>query len=106
MRKRATIIPLMALLTLVLPAPATAQPSNTVVSGQARFQILSPTLVRSEFAGDRSFENQATYNVINRTFPRTSYSSRTENGWLVITTSAVTKNRRAAPRNTQHSGYV
>ncbi|WP_434443675.1 TIM-barrel domain-containing protein [Lentzea sp. E54] len=90
MRKRATVIPLLALLTLVLPAPATAQPTGTVTSGQARFQILSPTLVRSEYAGDRRFENQATYNVVNRTVPRTPYTSRVENGWLVITTSAMT----------------
>ncbi|MGW6928957.1 TIM-barrel domain-containing protein [Lentzea sp. NPDC054927] len=90
MRKRATVVPLLALLSLILPAPATAQPTNTVVSGQARFQILSPTLVRSEFAGDGKFENAATYNVVNRSFPRTAYSSRVENGWLVITTSAMT----------------
>ncbi|WP_329792266.1 TIM-barrel domain-containing protein [Lentzea sp. DG1S-22] len=90
MRKRTTVIPLLALVTLALPAPATAQPTGTVTSGQARFQILSPTLVRSEFAGDRRFEDQATYNVVNRTFPRTPYTSRTENGWLVITTSAMT----------------
>lgn len=90
MRKRTTIVPLLALLGLVLPAPATAQPNGTVTSGQARFQVLSPTLIRSEFAGDRVFENQATYNVVNRTFPRTAYSTRTENGWLVITTSAMT----------------
>ncbi len=91
MRKRATVVPLLALLGLVLPAPATAQPTGTVVSGQARFQILSPTLVRTEYAGDRRFENAATYNVVGRTsFPRTAYRSRVENGWLVITTSAMT----------------
>lgn len=90
MRKRATVVPLLALLSLVLPAPATAQPSGTVVSGQARFQILSPTLVRTEYAGDRRFENASTYNVVNRTFPGTAYRSRVEDGWLVITTSALT----------------
>ncbi|MFS8097243.1 carbohydrate-binding protein [Lentzea alba] len=87
MRKRTALL---ALLTLVLPTPAIAQPTNTVVSGQARFQILSPTLVRTEFAGDHRFENQGTYNVVNRSFPRTAYRSRVENGWLVITTSALT----------------
>ena len=90
MRKRATVVPLLALLGLVLPAPATAQPTSTVVSGQARFQILSPTLVRSEYAGDREFEDAATYNVVNRTSARTPYRTRVENGWLIITTSALT----------------
>ncbi|MFD4675289.1 TIM-barrel domain-containing protein [Lentzea sp. NPDC058450] len=89
MRKRA-LVPLLALLTLGLPAPVTAQPNGTVISGQARFQVLSPTLVRSEFAGDRRFEDQATYNVVNRTFPRTAYTSRVSDGWLTITTSALT----------------
>ncbi|MGW6443306.1 TIM-barrel domain-containing protein [Lentzea sp. NPDC055074] len=90
MRKRTTIVPLLALLSLALPVPATAQPNGTVVSGQARFQILSPTLVRSEFAGNQRFEDQATYNVVNRTFPRTAYTSAVRDGWLTITTSAMT----------------
>ena len=90
MRKRTTIVPLLALLSLALPVPATAQPNGTVVSGQARFQILSPTLIRSEFAGNNAFENQATYNVVNRTIPRTAYTSRVQDGWLTITTSALT----------------
>ncbi|MGI5500284.1 TIM-barrel domain-containing protein [Lentzea sp. CA-135723] len=89
MRKRA-LVPLLALLTLGLPAPVTAQPNGTVISGQARFQVLSPTLIRSEFAGERRFEDQSTYNVVNRTFPRTAYTSRVSDGWLTITTSALT----------------
>ena len=87
---RATVIPLLALLSLVLPVPATAQPTGVVESGQARFQILSPTLMRTEYAADRRFEQAPTYNVVNRTFPRTAYSSRVQDGWLVITTSAMT----------------
>lgn len=91
MRKRTSVVPLLAILGLVLPVPATAQATGTVVSGQARFQILSPTLVRTEYAGDRNFENAATYNVVGRAgFPRAAYRSRVENGWLVITTSAMT----------------
>ncbi|MET9633380.1 TIM-barrel domain-containing protein [Lentzea sp. NPDC006480] len=84
------VITLLALASLILPVPATAQPGDTVVSGQARFQILSPTLMRTEFAADRRFENALSYNVVNRTFPRTAYSQRVQDGWLVITTSAMT----------------
>ncbi|MDT7788883.1 MAG: hypothetical protein QOF58_7302, partial [Pseudonocardiales bacterium] len=84
------VIALLALASLILPVPATAQPGDTVVSGQARFQILSPTLMRTEYAADRRFENALSYNVVNRTFPRTAYSSRVQDGWLVITTSAMT----------------
>jgi len=87
---RKTLIPLLALLSLVLPVPSTAQPTGAVVSGQARFQVLSPTLVRTEYAGDGGFENAPTYNVVNRSLPRTAYRSRVQDGWLVITTSALT----------------
>lgn len=87
---RATVLPLLALLSLVLPVPATAQPTGVVAAGQARFQILSPTLMRTEYSADRSFEHALTYNVVNRTFPRTAYRSRVQDGWLVITTSAMT----------------
>ncbi|MEV6235167.1 TIM-barrel domain-containing protein [Lentzea sp. NPDC051838] len=87
---RAKVMSLLTVLSLVLPVPATAQPTGVVESGQARFQILSPTLMRTEYAADRGFEQALTYNVVNRTFPRTAYSSRVQDGWLVITTSAMT----------------
>lgn len=34
-----------------------------VVSGQARFEVLSPTLIRTEFAADGRFTDAATFNV-------------------------------------------
>ncbi|MBP2478608.1 hypothetical protein JOF53_007480 [Crossiella equi] len=86
---------LFATLALLLPtAPAAAEPAGpggTVVSGQARFQVLSPTLVRTEYAGDRRFVDARTFNAIGRdAFPRTAYRSRVVDDWLVITTSALT----------------
>ena len=63
----------------------------TVSSGDARFEILSPTLIRTEYAGDRKFTDDATFNAIGRDgFTPATYSARTSGGWLTIRTSAMT----------------
>ncbi|MEV6793128.1 TIM-barrel domain-containing protein [Streptomyces sp. NPDC051320] len=63
----------------------------TVSSGDARFEILSPTLIRTEYAGDHEFTDQPTFNAIGRDgFTPASYSSTTSDGWLTIKTSAMT----------------
>jgi VCBS repeat-containing protein len=62
-----------------------------VVSGDARFEVLSPTLIRTEYAGDARFVDAATFNAIGRdNFGTAPFTSSTSNGWLTITTSAVT----------------
>ncbi|MFE9852177.1 TIM-barrel domain-containing protein [Streptomyces sp. NPDC005576] len=62
-----------------------------VISGDARFEILSPTLVRTEYAGDGKFTDEPTFNAIGRDgFTPTAYTARTENGWLTVRTSAMT----------------
>lgn len=63
----------------------------TVTSGDARFQILSPTLIRTEYAGDGHFVDSATFNAIGRSsFTPTPYTSTSEGGVLTIRTSALT----------------
>lgn len=63
----------------------------SVTSGNARFQVLSPTLIRTEYAQDGKFTDSATFNAIGRTaFTPPPYTSTTSNGWLTITTSALT----------------
>lgn len=63
--------------------------SGVVVDGRARFQVITPSLIRLEFAGDGRFENRPTLTV-----PRTgravpSYRTSIEDGWRVIRTEAV-----------------
>ncbi|GLY28661.1 TIM-barrel domain-containing protein [Kineosporia sp. NBRC 101731] len=91
-------------LTAVLLAPVpsaqaaqTAQaaeraPDRSVVtSGSARFQVLSPTLIRTEFAGDAKFVDAGTFNVVGRTkFTSPRFTTRTGNGWLTIDTGEMT----------------
>ncbi|MFE9817031.1 TIM-barrel domain-containing protein [Streptomyces sp. NBC_00236] len=63
----------------------------TVTSGHARFEILSPTLIRTEYAGDGTFTDDPTFNAIGREgFTPTAYTARTKGGWLTLSTSAMT----------------
>jgi hypothetical protein len=62
-----------------------------VTSGDARFEVLSPTLVRTEYAADGKFTDQATFNAIGRDgFTNTPYTTSTSDGWLTIKTSKLT----------------
>ncbi|MFQ1001572.1 TIM-barrel domain-containing protein [Modestobacter sp. SSW1-42] len=73
------------------PGPAKATPPTTVTSGQARFEVLSPTLVRTEFAGDSRFVDAPTFNAIGRdAFPKTPVRTSTKDGWLTLDTGAMT----------------
>ncbi|MYR60246.1 alpha-xylosidase, partial [Streptomyces sp. SID625] len=64
---------------------------SEVVSGDARFEVLSPTLIRTEYAGDAKFVDAATFNAIGRdTFGRTPFTLSTRHGELTIRTSAMT----------------
>ncbi|MTD54495.1 carbohydrate-binding protein [Amycolatopsis sp. RM579] len=80
-----------ALLTAVASVDAAAVPRPQVVTaGQARFEVLSPTLIRTEYAGDSAFVDAGTHNVVGRdSFGRTPYTTTTRDGWLTVQTSAV-----------------
>ena len=71
-----------------IPAAGDTLDPQTVTSGEARFQVLSPTLIRTEFAGDSSFTDAATFNVIGRgDFAPTPFSQESKDGWLTISTA-------------------
>ncbi len=75
----------------VSAAPATGASASAVTSGDARFEVLSPTLIRTEYAGDASFVDAATFNAIGRDgFASTPFTQSTSDGWLTLTTSAMT----------------
>src|SRR3954464_3400667 len=64
---------------------------QSVTSGHARFEVLSPTLIRMEYAGDDKFTDAATFNAIGRdTFTHTDFTSTTDDGWLTIRTGKAT----------------
>ncbi|MEV6607649.1 TIM-barrel domain-containing protein [Kutzneria sp. NPDC051319] len=81
---------LMAVATVQTPATAAVHP-HAVTSGNARFEVLSPTLVRTEYAGDAHFVDAPTFNAIGRdSFTAPPFTSTTADGWLTIQTSALT----------------
>lgn len=85
-------LPLGGLLLALLPVTASARAGDqAVVSGEARFEVLSPTLIRTEYAADGKFFDASTFNVVGRDkFPATPFASSIVDGWLTVTTSAVT----------------
>jgi len=72
-------------------ASSTAQAltTNIVTDGNARFTILSPTLIRLEYAADGALDDGATFNVVNRNFPVPSYTTQVVGGWREIQTSNI-----------------
>lgn len=98
-RRRVTVLALISTLAAMLVTGTGAASANvaanhraaSVTSGNARFQVLSPTLIRTEYAQDGKFTDSATFNAIGRAaFTPPPYTSSTSNGWLTITTSALT----------------
>ncbi|WP_420368730.1 TIM-barrel domain-containing protein [Curtobacterium sp. L1-20] len=74
-----------------LPAAADPAAARTVVSGQARFEVLSPTLIRTEYAGDSHFTDGSTFNVVGRDdFAPTRFTRTERDGWLTLDTGAMT----------------
>ncbi|GAA3287050.1 ricin-type beta-trefoil lectin domain protein [Dactylosporangium vinaceum] len=77
--------------SLAAPAPAAQAATAVVTDGNARFDVLSPTLIRLEYAGDGVFQDLTTFNVVNRSFPVPAYTtSVTADGYRQIQTSALT----------------
>ncbi len=75
------------------PAPAQAQVPSTqvVMSGNARFEVLSPRLIRAEYAQLGAFTDEPTFNVVGRdSYEPTAYSAERKDGWLEISTGQTT----------------
>ncbi len=76
-------------------APA---PGSIVVSGEARFTVLTPKLLRLEWVADSSFEDRASMVFLNRSLPVPKISTERKGGWLEVTTEALRLRYR------EHSG--
>src|SRR4051794_18665286 len=87
----ATVLLAGVALTPASPALAGRHAPATVRSGDARFEVLSPTLIRTEYAQDGRFVDKGTFNVVGRDdFKPVHVSKHTDHGWLTIDTGAVT----------------
>src|SRR5579884_3564921 len=62
----------------------------TVICGNARFEFLTPSLVRMEYSSSGHFIDAPTAVVQKRDWPRVAVDSVQEDGWLVVRTAAMT----------------
>src|SRR5579863_9959429 len=67
-----------------------ADPRAVVISDQARFTVLTPRLIRMEFAADSKFEDRASLVFINRLMPVPAFKKSVQRGWLVVDTGQIT----------------
>lgn len=73
----------------LLPYNARASDNATVVSGNARFTVLTDRLVRMEYSDDGHFEDRPSMAFVNRALPVPKFAASTNAGVLTITTAAV-----------------
>ena len=81
---------LFTLLPLVASGKPVAQQEAVVLSGNARFTVLTPQLIRMEWAEDGVFEDRATLGIVNRELPVPPYKVTKTRKKLTIKTSALT----------------
>jgi alpha-glucosidase (family GH31 glycosyl hydrolase) len=67
-----------------------ADPAAVVVSGNARFTVLTSKMIRIEYSSTGQFEDRSTFAIVNRRLPVPSYTSEEADGYLYIRTSDVT----------------
>jgi hypothetical protein len=73
-----------------------AQRAAIVRAGAARIEVLSPTLVRLEYAPDGAFEDRPTQTVIDRNRPVPRFTHRLKQGVLTVQTGALRLRYRVA----------
>jgi alpha-glucosidase len=61
-----------------------------VVSGEARFTILTPALIRMEWSKAKAFEDRASFTFVNRQLDVPKFETRREGDWLIVATDALT----------------
>lgn len=63
-----------------------ARPESVVTDGNTRFTVLTPEMVRIEYSPKGSFEDKATFAIVNRELPPVSYTTNDEGDYLTLTT--------------------
>lgn len=79
----------MNLSTPIDKAAAVAAYRATVVSGDARFEVLTDGVIRMEYSPTGTFLDDPTFDVLYRNFSVPRYTSTVQQGWLNLRTSAM-----------------
>lgn len=92
MRRAAVLLPFIAGLSLGPAAKASASPrrSDVVRAGPVRFEVLTPTLIRLEYAEDRRFENRPTMTATRARLTVPRFIVSRSKATLTIRTAKVT----------------
>ena len=84
-----------------------ANPKSIVLSGAARFTILTDHVIRMEYAEDSAFIDLASLTFVNRNLTTPVYTSSESNGWLVIKTKFCTLHyKKNSGRFTAHNLFI
>ena len=78
-----------AALLAALGGCARPQSGPLIVAGNARFQFLTPALLRLEYSPSGSFVDAPTAVVTKRDWPQVAVESQRKDGWLVASSSVV-----------------
>src|SRR3954454_7009191 len=84
------LVALAASATLALALAQAADATTSVRDGHARFEVLSPTLIRLEYADDDRFEDGQTMTAVNRDFPAVAIQTSVQGDTRLIRTSSIT----------------
>jgi hypothetical protein len=79
-----------ALLCALVCLPAGPAQARDVVDGAARFEVITPSLIRLEHAADRRFENRPTLTTDGRLATSPRFATGVRRGWRFIRTSRIT----------------
>lgn len=66
-----------------------ADPKAVVTSGNARFTVLTPQMIRMEWSADGKFEDRASLVFLNRALPVPPFNANSNGHWLIIKISAL-----------------
>ncbi|MGB7189748.1 MAG: TIM-barrel domain-containing protein, partial [Acidobacteriaceae bacterium] len=73
-----------------------ANPGAVVTIGNARFTVLTPQLIRMEWAADGKFEDHASFVFLNRRLPVPAFTQKRDGEQLTLATSALRLTYNAA----------
>ena len=66
-----------------------ADPAAVVTSGNMRFTVLTPQMIRIQYSDKAQFEDRATFAIVNRRLPVPAFTQQTQDGYLYITTDSL-----------------
>jgi alpha-glucosidase (family GH31 glycosyl hydrolase) len=91
--KRALLSLVLVIVGNLIVGPSQAKEekrTGSLVEGKARFQVLTPNLVRMEYSLGGKFIDEASVSVLERDWPPVPYQRRQVEGWVEIETGKMT----------------